>query len=67
MHFGCLAWPFLRCVLLEKAINEEAVNEALAAGWRGQKIAERFPLEEIAMAHERVEAPQRRWRIVQVL
>ena len=66
MHFGYLAWPFLRCVLLEKAINEEAVNEALAAGWRGLEMA-RFPLEEIAMAHEPVEVPQRRWRIVLVL
>jgi NADPH:quinone reductase len=41
-----------------------ALNDALAAGWRGFEIAERFPLEEIALAHERVEVPRRRGRIV---
>jgi hypothetical protein len=41
------------------------VNEALAPGWGGFEIAERFPLEETA--HERVEAPRRRGRIVLVV
>ena len=41
-----------------------AVNDALLAGWRGFEIAERFPLEEIATAHERAEAPLRRGRLV---
>jgi D-arabinose 1-dehydrogenase-like Zn-dependent alcohol dehydrogenase len=43
------------------------VNEVLAAGWGGFEIAEQFPLEEIATAHERVEAPRRRGRIVLVV
>ena len=50
-----------------KANAAEAVNEALAAGWGGFEIAERFPLEQIATAHERVEAPRRRGRIVLVV
>ena len=41
-----------------------AVNEALTAGWVGMPIAERFPLEEIATAHEAVEPSRRRGRVV---
>jgi NADPH2:quinone reductase len=48
----------------DKVKAAHAVNEALLAGWRGFEIAERSPLEEIATAHERVEAPLRRGRIV---
>jgi NADPH2:quinone reductase len=48
----------------DKMKAAHAVNEALLAGWRGFEIAERFPLEEIAAAHERAEAPLRRGRIV---
>ncbi len=32
-----------------------AINEALEAGWPGLTIAEKFPLDEIAQAHESVE------------
>jgi NADPH2:quinone reductase len=48
----------------DKVKAAHAVNEALLAGWRGFEIAERLPLEEIAAAHERAEAPLRRGRIV---
>jgi NADPH:quinone reductase len=40
------------------------INAALAAGWPGFEIAERIPLTEIARAHELVEHPVRRGRIV---
>jgi NADPH:quinone reductase-like Zn-dependent oxidoreductase len=43
------------------------INEALVAGWAGFEIAERLPLEEIAAAHERVESPARRGRVVVLL
>jgi D-arabinose 1-dehydrogenase-like Zn-dependent alcohol dehydrogenase len=36
----------------DKAEAARAVNEALVAGWVGMPIAARFPLEEIATAHE---------------
>jgi hypothetical protein len=36
----------------------------LEAGWPGFEIAERIPLVEIARAHELVEHPARRGRIV---
>lgn len=48
----------------DKVKAAHAVNEALLAGWRACEIAERYPLEEIATAHERAEAPLRRGRIV---
>jgi NADPH:quinone reductase len=48
----------------DKAEGARAVNEALAAGWVGMPIAERFPLEEIATAHETVEASRQRGRVV---
>lgn len=40
------------------------LNGALAAGWSGFEIAERIPLAEIARAHELVEHPTQRGRIV---
>jgi NADPH:quinone reductase len=40
------------------------LNAALDAGWLGFEIAERIPLAEIARAHELVEHPSRRGRIV---
>jgi NADPH2:quinone reductase len=41
-----------------------ALNHALVSGWEGFEIAERFPLEAIAAAHERMESPVRRGRVV---
>lgn len=41
-----------------------AANEALAAGWAGFTIAARFPLEQIAQAHEAVERPSGLGRVV---
>lgn len=32
-----------------------ALNQALEAGWPGLRIAERFPLDEVALAHEHME------------
>ena len=43
------------------------MNAALAAGWAGFEIAERLPLREIARAHELVEQPVRRGRVVVTL
>ena len=43
------------------------LNAALEAGWPGFEIAERIPLSEIARAHELVEHPARRGRIVVTL
>lgn len=43
------------------------LNGALEAGWAGFEIAERVPLAEIARAHELVEHPVRRGRVVVVL
>jgi NADPH2:quinone reductase len=43
------------------------LSAALAAGWEGFEIAERIPLADIARAHELVEHPVRRGRIVVVL
>jgi NADPH:quinone reductase len=40
------------------------LNAALVAGWPGFEIAEKVPLAEIAHAHELVEHPTRRGRIV---
>jgi NADPH:quinone reductase len=51
----------------DKAEAARAINEALVAGWAGFEIAERLPLEEIAIAHERVEAPRQRGRVVLVI
>lgn len=41
-----------------------ALNEALAAGWPGPRIAERFALEEIALAHECIERGTAQGRVV---
>lgn len=51
----------------DKAEAARAVNEALLAGWSGMSIAERFLLEEIATAHETVEASRQRGRVVVML
>jgi NADPH2:quinone reductase len=40
------------------------LNDALQAGWAGFEIAESIPLAEIARAHELVEHPARRGRVV---
>jgi NADPH:quinone reductase len=50
-----------------KRAAADALNAALAAGWSGFAIAERVPLEEIALAHEHVERPPRPGRVVVVL
>jgi len=47
-----------------KATAAQELNEALTAGWSGFDIAERIPLDDIATAHERVEAPVVRGRVV---
>jgi NADPH:quinone reductase len=51
----------------DKSAAASAINEALVAGWPGFEIAERFPLDEIATAHEHMEAPKRPGRIVVLL
>lgn len=43
------------------------INDALEAGWTGLHIAERIPLRDIAKAHELVEHPVRRGRVVVTL
>jgi NADPH2:quinone reductase len=43
------------------------LNNALQAGWAGFEIGERIPLAEIARAHELVEHPVRRGRVVVTL
>jgi NADPH:quinone reductase len=40
------------------------LNDALQAGWAGFEIGEKIPLAEIARAHELVEHPTRRGRVV---
>jgi NADPH:quinone reductase len=50
-----------------KTAAAQAMNAAFAAGWSGFEIAERLPLDEIAQAHERVEHPVRRGRVVLLL
>lgn len=40
------------------------INSALEAGWTGFEIGERIPLAEIARAHELVDRPARRGRVV---
>jgi NADPH2:quinone reductase len=50
-----------------KAAAARAINQALDAGWPGLQIAERFPLDDIARAHEFVEHPQRAGRTVVTL
>jgi NADPH2:quinone reductase len=43
------------------------LNDALQAGWPGFEIGERVPLSEIARAHELVEHPVKRGRVVVVV
>jgi NADPH:quinone reductase len=43
------------------------LNDALETGWAGFDIGERIPLAEIAKAHELVEHPVRRGRVVVTL
>ena len=52
---------------IKKRQEARAINEALIAGWNGMPIAERFPLDEIAVAHERLEASRPRGRVVVLL
>lgn len=40
------------------------INRALEAGWPGFEIAKRFPLDDIAQAHEFVEHPKKSGRVV---
>jgi NADPH:quinone reductase len=40
------------------------INRALDAGWQGLDIAETFPLNDIAKAHERVEHPTKAGRVI---
>jgi NADPH2:quinone reductase len=40
------------------------INRALEAGWLGFEIAERFPLDDIAKAHELVEHPGKPGRVI---
>jgi NADPH:quinone reductase len=47
-----------------KALAAKDLNAALEAGWSGFDIAEPIPLSEIARAHELVEHPTRRGRVV---
>jgi NADPH2:quinone reductase len=47
-----------------KAAAARDLNDALQAGWPGFEIGERIPLLEIARAHELVEHPARRGRVV---
>jgi len=41
-----------------------AINQALEAGWQGLGIAERYPLDDIAQAHEFVEHPTKSGRVI---
>lgn len=41
-----------------------AINEALDAGWQGLEVAESFPLDGIAQAHESVEHPSVSGRVI---
>jgi NADPH:quinone reductase len=41
-----------------------AINRALEAGWQGLEIAGKFPLDEIAQAHEFVEHPTKSGRVI---
>ena len=43
------------------------LNAALEAGWPGFEIGERIPLADVVRAHELVEHPVRRGRVVVVL
>jgi NADPH2:quinone reductase len=51
----------------DKVEAARAINDALVAGWEGFEIAERLPLDEVATAHERLEASGMRGRVVVLL
>jgi NADPH2:quinone reductase len=51
----------------DKVEAARTINDALIAGWEGFEIADRLPLDEIATAHERLETPVGRGRIVVLL
>jgi NADPH2:quinone reductase len=51
----------------DKVEAARAINDALVAGWEGFEIVERLPLDEIATAHERLEASGMRGRVVVLL
>jgi NADPH2:quinone reductase len=50
-----------------KAAAARDLNDAFEAGWTGFEIAERIPLSDIAKAHELVEHPVRRGRVLVTL
>jgi NADPH:quinone reductase len=50
-----------------KSLAARDINAALEAGWSGFEIAEQIPLAEIARAHELVEHPTRRGRVIVIL
>jgi NADPH2:quinone reductase len=47
-----------------KAEAARAINKAFEAGWQGLEIAKKFPLDEIAQAHEFVEHPTKSGRVI---
>jgi len=50
-----------------KTLAAHDLNAALEAGWSGFEIAERIPLAEIARAHDLVERPVRRGRVIVIV
>lgn len=50
-----------------KGAAASELNAALEAGWQGYEIAERLPLADVARAHELVERPSKRGRVVLML
>jgi len=50
-----------------KTAAAHAINDALQAGWAGFEIAERLPLEDIAAAHEMIEHPAKRGRVILII
>ena len=50
-----------------KRAAAQDTNAAFAAGWKGYEIAASLPLTEIAQAHELVDQPVRRGRVVVTL
>ena len=44
-----------------------AMNQALAAGWSGFEIAERFSLDNVAQAHEFIEHPAKPGRMIVII
>jgi len=47
-----------------KIAATRAINQALEAGWHGLEISAKFPLEEIAQAHEFVARPTKSGRVI---